>query len=201
MASTTGERQIGHKQDDIAINHRARYEWAAKLLRKNIPKFSHVLDAACGCGYGAKILAQHGFAVTAYDKADEAAKYQKQFHHPRVNFIQADVFDAVEFGQTYDAVVSIETIEHIADAVNWISRLWLSTPLMVGTVPNELIVPFNPKKHPFHHRHYTRRQVEELFRGWELSDWATQFGKYQEYEMRPGDDGMTLGFLAKRLSA
>jgi SAM-dependent methyltransferase len=198
MASTTGERQIGRKQEDIAINHRARYEWAAKLLCRHLPMKSHVLDAACGCGYGSEILAQHGFLVTAYDKSDEAAKWQKQFDHPHVNFIQDDVFGAVEFGQTYDAVVSIEIIEHLTDAPAWISKLLIAAPLLVGTVPNELIVPFNPKKHPFHHRHYTRDQVLELFKEWKLSDWATQFGKYQEYEMRPGDDGMTLGFLARR---
>jgi|TARA_Y100000310_G_C20704101_1_gene833187 cyclopropane fatty-acyl-phospholipid synthase-like methyltransferase len=198
MPSTTGERQIGTKQKEIAVNHRARYEWAGKLLRLHVPKGGHVLDAACGCAYGSQILAGYGYKVTAYDRSDEAAEWCKFFNHPFVTFIQADVMEAVNHKQHYDAAVSIETIEHIESDADWVRGLYMATPLLVGTVPNQAVVEFNQQKHPFHFRHYTKTEVEHLFRAWELSEWSTQYGKYENYEMRPGHDGMTLGFLAKR---
>lgn len=198
MPSTTGERQIGHKQDDIAINHRARYHWAATLLRRELKPGARVLDAACGCAYGSQILAEYGFNVSAWDISDEAAEWSRMFGHPRVTFSQGDVMEAVSAGRVYDAAVSIETIEHIEDDKAWINGLYLATPLLIGTVPNQDVVAFDKKKHPFHFRHYHKAEVVELFRHWELFDWSTQYAKYENYEMRPGDDGMTLGFLARR---
>lgn len=198
MPSTTGERQIGTKQKEIAPNHRARYEWAAGLLQQNLPHGSRILDAACGCAYGSQILAEHGFKVTAYDRSAEALEWSKHFSHPFVQFHQGDVSDAVRGGQQYDGVVSIETIEHIEDDVGWINGLYMASPLLVGTVPNQDVVNFDKKLHPFHFRHYTKPEVIELFKSWELSDWSTQYAKWENFEMRPGDDGMTLGFLAKR---
>ena len=198
MPSTTGERQIGSKQKEIAPNHRARYHWAAELLKRELPKGSHILDAACGVAYGSQILAEAGFKVTAYDRSAEAVEWKKYFEHPFVEFHQGDVSDAIRGGQQYDGVVSIETIEHIEDDHGWINGLYMASPLLVGTVPNQEVVAFNPKKHPFHFRHYTKEEVVELLWDWKLSDWSTQYAKWENFEMRPGDDGMTLGFLAKR---
>lgn len=199
MASTTGERQIGKKQKDIAVNHRARYEWAGRLLTEHLPKGSHILDAACGCGYGSQILARDfGFKVTAYDRSNEAAEWSKHFGHHMVDFHQGDVMEAVGGGKSYAAVVSIETIEHIEDDAAWIKGILISAPILIGTVPNQDVVNFDPVKHPFHFRHYTKAEVYALLRVWKVNNWSTQYAKYENYEMRPGDDGMTLGFLARR---
>jgi O-antigen biosynthesis protein len=198
MPSTTGERQIGTKQKEIAINHRARYEWAGNVLRERLPKGAHVLDAACGCAYGSQMLAEMGFKVTCYDRSAEALEWSRFFTSPNVRFVQADVMDALKDNQKYDAAVSIETIEHIKNDQAWIDGLFKAVPYLVGTVPNQNVVAFDIEKHPFHYRHYTKPEVIELFKDWELSEWSTQYAKYENYWMRPGDDGMTLGFLAKR---
>jgi len=196
MGATTGERQIGITLDDIAKNHVARYEWAARLLQRELPKGSRILDAACGCAYGSLILAKAGFKVFSYDRSDEAAEYSKNYKHPFVKFHQGDIFEALT--SSYDAAVSIETIEHIDRDRDWVNGLYKSTPLVVGTVPNQDVVAFDPKSHQFHERHYTKAEISDLFGQWALSDWSTQYGKWENFEMRPGEDGMTLGFLAKR---
>ncbi len=195
MPSTTGERQIGNTLEEIAPNHIARYEWARDILVRELPKGSRILDAACGCAYGSLLLAQAGFKVTAVDCSSEAAEWSQQFKHPNVTFFQGDVMDALAF---YDGAVSIETIEHIEDDKAWINGLLRAAPVLVGTVPNQDVVAFDKSKHPFHFRHYTKLDVERLMVGWDLSDWSTQYAKYERYEMTPGSDGMTLGFLAKR---
>ena len=198
MPSTTGERQIGTKQAEIAPNHRARYEWAARMLKTVLPDGGHILDAACGCAYGSQILAEAGYKVSAWDRSDEALKWSQFFTSPNVTFHQGDVSEAIRGGQQYDGVVSIETIEHIEDDQGWINGLHMAAPFLVGTVPNQNVVAFDKKLHPFHFRHYTKLEVIELCKAWRLSDWSTQYAKWENYEMRPGDDGMTLGFLARR---
>lgn len=196
MGATTGERQIGKTLKDIASNHVARYEWAARLLQRELPKGSRVLDAACGCAYGSLILAKAGFKVTSYDRSDEAAAYSHNYGHPFVSFIQGDIFDSLS--ASYDAAVSIETIEHIPDDRKWINGLYRCTPIVIGTVPNQDVVPFNKGTHAFHERHYTKAEISDVFGQWALTDWSTQYGKWEDFEMRPGDDGMTLGFMARR---
>ena len=195
VPATTGERLIGNNLEEIAPNHRARYEWAIGLLKKKVPRGGHILDAASGVGYGSKMIAEAGYRVTAVDRADESRKYQKfVFSHENVKFVQGDLFD---IRGNYDAVVSIETIEHVPHE-KWLPLISSMSSMLIGTVPNEAVVPFSASKHAFHLRHYTKLELIEIFSdmNWGLSDWATQYAKWENYEMRPGDDGMTLGFMA-----
>ena len=197
MPATTGERLIGNKLEDIAPNHRARYDWAISILKRTVPDGATILDAASGVGYGSMMMAQAGYKVVAIDRAEEARKYQKfVFAHPRVKFFHDDIFRAL--GE-FDAAVSIETIEHIQNSRAWINHLGRLTDIIIGTVPNQDVVPFDPKKHEFHFRHFTKSEIGVLMTGWALSEWATQYAKWENFEMRPGDDGMTLGFLAEKI--
>ena len=66
----TGERLLPDQQrdDDLYYEHLARYMFAAALARGR-----RVLDAGCGAGYGAALLASSGaHSVTAIDIAPEA---------------------------------------------------------------------------------------------------------------------------------
>ena len=196
MGATTGERQIGTDLSGIAKNHVARYEWAVRLLQAHIPQGSTILDAACGCAYGSYLIAMAGYKVFAFDRSDEAKAYSEYFAHPNLVFTQGDIFKALD--REYDAAVSLETIEHIKQDGDWIDGLAKVTNTLVGTVPNQEVVPFNKDTHAFHERHYTQPELLALFKDWKLSDWATQYGKWERYEMTPGSDGMTLGFLARK---
>ena len=193
MPSTTGERLIGKTLSEIAPNHVARYEWASQELLKRIKPGASVLDAACGCGYGSRMLAEAGFIVDSFDISHEAETWQRNFLHENVKFRRDNILN---IKGKYDAVVSIETIEHIETASQWIGMVGEMTDIFVGTVPNEEVVSFSPERDRFHFRHYTKSEVIELLDGWGVESWATQYAKWENYEMRPGDDGMTLGFGA-----
>jgi protein-L-isoaspartate O-methyltransferase len=197
MPSTSGERLIGNTISDIAPNHVSRYEWAARTLKKLLPDGGKILDAACGCGYGSWILANQGFDVECFDISAEAEMFQQNFTHKNVKFRRDDIMNINDGKRTYDAVVSIETIEHVP-SVAWIEHVGRMTSLMMGTVPNQDVVPFNIEKYPWHHRHFTKSEVVDLMDGWELSDWNTQYAKFENFEMRPGDDGMTLGWIGRK---
>lgn len=200
MATTAGERQIGKRLEDIKQNHVERYRWAIRMLKKHLPEGGFVLDAASGIGYGSKMIAEAGFAVIAVDRAVEAQEYQQYFKHPGVRFIREEI-DLIkrhpECG-SFGAIVSLETIEHVLEG-SWELTMRQTTDLVIGTVPNQDVVAFNKHKHPWHYRHYTKADIVSLFQLWALDDWHTQYDKRgPRSKMRPGDDGMTLGFVASR---
>jgi cyclopropane fatty-acyl-phospholipid synthase-like methyltransferase len=196
MPATTGERQIGNTREQIAPNHTARYQFACDMLRHYLPPGKNVLDAACGVGYGSEMISELGHYVTAIDQADESALWQQFFSNERIRFIQTDIFN-VDPRMRFDAVVSLETIEHVDE--QWVSNLTKMTDLIIGTVPNQDVVPFSKETHKFHLKHYTMQEVLDLFPDdWIVGDFHTQYGKWENFKMVPGSDGMTIGFVARK---
>lgn len=193
----TGERQMKRRLEDVAPNHRARYEWAiGSLLKRGVS--GRVVDAACGIGYGSKMLAEAGFDVLAIDRSPDAEIVQQEFFaHPNVKFT-LDTLPAID--GDFAAAVTIETVEHIEDAPTWLANLRSRCKWLVASVPNESVVPFGDGKHPYHFRHYTLAEFTDLLRstGWEPEEWATQYEKYgPKSVMVPGTDGMTLGVVCR----
>lgn len=187
----TGERQMRKTLNKNKPNHLERYLWAIRELKRL--GVSTVLDAACGAGYGSYMLANAGFKVHAVDVSLEAIAWAKMYYnHPHIIHTLGDIL-TVPLAK-YDAVVSIETIEHVDES--WIDRI--ESPIIVGTVPNEDVVPFSKKSHPFHLRHYTKSEFDALMPG--RKRWFTQYDAWdlEGAKMRPGDDGMTLGAVCER---
>jgi len=204
MLPQTGERQVAETLDGIKPNHRNRYQFAIDMIKRDIEKDDPVIiDCACGVGYGTLMLADafenghaHGFDIEP--KAVEVAR--------RAYGISNNSFAAVDLGNpeqwtnavadiTADVIVSIETIEHVEHASALIHRYAETAPYLVASVPNEQIVPFNKASHPFHFRHYTRQEFEQLLNdhGYEVLAWATQYDKIPGIVYEDADDGM--GFI------
>ena len=97
------ERQQSPSLSGIHPGHLERYFFAAKQVRGT------VLDAACGCGYGSKIMWDSGAFVTGIDLEKDAIHYART-HYPGPEYILADV---TTFRGVYDCVVSFETMEHL----------------------------------------------------------------------------------------
>src|SRR5215469_7336926 len=70
--------------------HLARYEFAARHLRAG-----SLLDAACGVGYGTKLLTSTAGGITStigIDISDAAVEYARtHYPDPRARFISTDV--------------------------------------------------------------------------------------------------------------
>lgn len=98
----------GFMPDDLVAEHVARYSWAAAYVRG-----LDVLDAASGVGYGAEVLRGAGArSVTSLDASAPALRFGRDRY--RLAPVQADAA-AFPFGaESFDAVVSLETIEHVA---------------------------------------------------------------------------------------
>lgn len=203
LSRGSGERQLKKSYSEVAPNHLERYRWALRNLNKILEhKLNpYILDAAAGVGYGSKLFASNAFLVHAVDYSSEAYEYYKKYwNHPNIKFT---VDDILEFNADYyDAVISLETLEHLSNVNDWIGRVNSITKIFIGTVPNQSVVPFNKKRWPFHYRHFTKSELEIILigNGWNIVKWCTQYDKWdkEKAKMRPGDNGMTLGFVATR---
>lgn len=195
MGTIDGAQQIGTDMAGIALGSIAKYKWAGAMLRKRINYESTIVDLGCGCGFGPKILGDTVRKIYGYDNSSGAAKYAKYFAHKNVTFRQASVFEA--FHDQYAAAVMIDSLESIDSITDLIAGLKRITKIVVATVPNELVSPFDPEKNIHRLRHFTKDSIIELFDGWDVSDWHSQTGKHENCDMVPGVSGGYLGFVAE----
>lgn len=129
--------------DSIRRNfHKKRYLFAVNMLKEH-KNIRFVLDAACGLGYGARLVSDAlGVITTGADANDRAVKYARGFYggqgcgFRRVDLCRGDSFKQGEF----DAAVSFETIEHLEEPQVFLRNLsfWLkiNAPLIISTPNN-----------------------------------------------------------------
>jgi SAM-dependent methyltransferase len=110
----TGERTL---PDVPAENywyrrHLAVYEWiGARVIGRR------VLDMACGEGYGSNVLARGAESVVGVDANPEAHEHARlRYTRQNLRFERGMVESHGEPG-AYDAVVFLQTIEHVQDPV------------------------------------------------------------------------------------
>ncbi len=164
--SPASEYSLPEENDPkTAAYMRERYEWAAARIEGNA-----VADACCGPGYGMPLLrgAMPGRYVHGFDRAKENARTasMNDFGPVKVCDVAGEAFGG------FDAVVSIETIEHLPDPIGW----------MRGFAPSvkELVVscPCIPTKHVNEHHlwDFTYEEVLGIVSGmgWTVKKHAMQ---------------------------
>ena len=193
-----GERQVAPTLDGIRRDHVARYEWAAGV----IPKGSRVIEFACGVGYGTRVLADAGHTTCGYDIDREAIKYAATYYISgmQTDFRIGNGNAPGELGNA-DAAVCFKTIEHLEDPRPLLKALRLSAPVLIASVPNESVMPyeFAPGQcYAFHYRHYTKHEFNALLQecGWCVTEWHGQEGP--ESEVESNVNGRTLIAVCKR---
>lgn len=181
----SGERQVADNLEAIRADHTTRYTWAADVLGGA----KRVVDAACGVGYGAAVLADRGMDVLAVDRSPSAVLYGREhWGRPGITWFTGDVLDVPQ--DPADAVVCFETLEHLEDPAPALTRFRAIAPRLLVSVPNEAVFPF--RNYRFHHRHYTAGQLERLLGrcGWRVDEWWGQHGPHSKPE--PNVNGRTL---------
>lgn len=120
----------------IDAEHRARYIFGAQVVEGR-----SVLDASCGTGYGIEILSKAGAAtVTGVDISAEAiGEAKSRFGKFAAELVEADLRKLPFEDDSFDAVVSFETIEHMEEpqkALAELDRVLRPDGILVISSPN-----------------------------------------------------------------
>jgi SAM-dependent methyltransferase len=163
----TGERTL---PDVPAENywyrrHLAVYEWiGARVIGKR------VLDMACGEGYGSEVLSRTAATVVGVDANPEAHEHARlRYRRQNLRFERGLVETYGEAGG-YDAVVFLQTIEHVQDPVavlRYFRSLLAPGGVTYVTTPNLLtLAPPGAEKseNPWHIREYRAHEFDALCR-------------------------------------
>jgi SAM-dependent methyltransferase len=157
-----GERQIASSFENIRLDHKNRYQFACEQLRNK--KITSILDLACGIGYGSLMLAKTTNAkVTGVDIDKGAIEYaNKFFSNHNTDFICEDARKLSLEKNSFDAIISFETIEHVEFDTELLATFYeLLKPggIFICSTPNEDVMPFSKENFKFHVRHY---KVDEI---------------------------------------
>ena len=175
----TGERVIPEKMADnrdILLEHIARYKFACRFC-----KDKEVLDAACGSGYGAKILQGVANSVEGVDIDRKTIEYARE-RYPDIDFYICDLNKGFPCG-FYDVIVSFETIEHLSNPDYFLERVSESCKEFIFSIPLN-----NPSK--FHKHVYSLELAQsQIYEYFNIVEW---FGQ-------KGVELLTLGLLTLRI--
>lgn len=180
------ERQLQTELSKIRTDHVARYDLAAKTVSGN------VIDAACGCGYGSYIIAKNCANlnyVAGFDIDSEAVAFANKHWKHEKNIFAVQDLTKLEVNGKFDYVVSFETIEHIIDPIPFLTAVSKITNKLLCSVPNQDVIPFEKKRFPYHHRHYTPDQIKMLLAtcGFKVTKIQYQNNAFsKDFTVRPG---------------
>ena len=164
----TGERTL---PDVPAENywyrrHLAVYEWiGARVIGRR------VLDMACGEGYGSEVLSRSAASVVGVDANPEAHEHARlRYTRQNLTFERGLVETHGELG-AYDAVVFLQTIEHVQDPVAVLEHFrsllspggvaYISTTNLLTLAPPGAVKSDNP----WHLKEYRAAEFEQLCGG------------------------------------
>jgi hypothetical protein len=156
----TGERTLPDVPEENYWyrRHVAVYEWIAERCAG-----LRVVDLASGEGYGSDILSRSATEVIGVDANPEAFEHARaRYRRPNLSFQRGLVED---FDQKVDAVVFLQTIEHIHEPDVLLERISQIAPAAYISTPNRLtLAPPGAEKsdNPWHLREYDAGQYREL---------------------------------------
>ncbi|HET9720056.1 MAG TPA: class I SAM-dependent methyltransferase [Solirubrobacteraceae bacterium] len=166
--SLTGERTL---PDVPAENywyrrHLAVYEWIAARVGGRC-----VLDMACGEGYGSAVLAGRAARVVGVDANPEAHEHARLRYRAANLIFERDLVETYGRPGEFDAVVFLQTIEHVQDPVAVLGHFkeiiapggtaYVSTPNLLTLAP-----PGAEKSgNPWHIKEYRAEEFRELCAG------------------------------------
>ena len=162
----TGERTVpGLAEENYWFRrHEVAYRHCADICAGQI-----VLEAGCGEGYGADLLARAARRVVAVDY-DATTVAHVRTRYPAVEVIAANLAALPMPDASVDVVVNFQVIEHLWDQPQFITeclrvlrpagRLLMSTPNRITFTPGS-DTPVNP----FHTRELNAAELRELLEG------------------------------------
>jgi len=161
--SLTGERTLPDVPEENYWfrRHLVVYEWIAERV---VGK--RVVDMACGEGYGSDLLAGSAASVVGVDANREAHEHARlRYMRPNLRF-ERDLVES--FSEPCDAVVFLQTIEHVQDAGAMLDHFrsmlepdgvaYVSTPNLLTLAPEGA----EKSDNPWHIKEYRAEEFRAL---------------------------------------
>jgi SAM-dependent methyltransferase len=191
----TGERTLPDVPEENYWfrRHLVAYEWIAARVAG-----MHVIDMACGEGYGSDVLAAQARSVTGVDANPEAYEHARlRYRRGNLRFERA-LIEA--FDERAQAIVFLQTIEHLRDPADVLAHfrallepggaLYVSTPNVLTLAPPGA----ERSDNPWHVHEYRAREFEELCRG--AFAHVELHGVYHARKLRAHELALRLGWDA-----
>ena len=141
----------------IAAEHLARYWLAARLAGG-----MEVLDAGCGVGYGAELIARAGASrVLGIDLAPEAIAAASERAGEVAEFQVGDVEQPPFEEGSFDLVVCFEVLEHLEDpelTITALKSVLREGGLLIASSPNRGVYP---PGNPHHLHEFTLEELRD----------------------------------------
>jgi SAM-dependent methyltransferase len=173
----TGERLTTETSGQVEIEHLHRYFFARSLCRG-----LDVLDVASGEGYGSALLAQVAKSVVGVEIAVETVGYaQAAYRMPNLTFLQGDARRIPCADDSFDAVVSFETLEHFYEHEAFLAEvrrvLRPGGMFIISSPERDVYSPAGGTPNPYHVRELTHSEFSALLR--------SNFQQVSMYAQRP----------------
>jgi SAM-dependent methyltransferase len=127
-----------------------------------------VLDAGCGEGYGTDILAGAASSVVGVDLEVPVIRRAAE-RYPRAEFRAGDIGSLPFPDESFDAVVSLQVIEHVGDPSRFLqecARVLGRGGRLVLSTPNRLTFSKDGIRNPFHTFEFAPDELGSLLRQW-----------------------------------
>lgn len=162
----TGERTVpGVPEENYWFRrHEAAYHALAPYCADAV-----VLEAGCGEGYGADLLAGSAAHVIAVDYDDPSTRHVARAY-PRTSVVRSNLASLPLADGTLDVVANLQVLEHLWDQYGFLAechrvlrpggRLLLTTPNRLTFTPDS-DTPLNP----YHTRELAPSELDDMLRG------------------------------------
>lgn len=154
---------------EISPKDRYKEHITRYLFARDYVQTKTILDIACGSGYGANYLAQNGAKfVVGIDISEKAiAHAKKHYKASNLRFLIGDATCLALKNNSFDVVVSFETLEHIPEYKKYLKETYRvlkpNGPFIVST-PNKKFFPQSGGKpaNPYHAIELSLGEFQEL---------------------------------------
>ncbi len=178
----TGERMIPGKADEENyFEHLSRYHFARAFVEGK-----RLLDAGCGDGYGAALLAESASEVVGIDISREVIEAaSSQYKRANLKYRAMDV-ESISFEKgSFDAAVCFEVFEHVRHPeklLEGLRKILASDGVLIISTPNGALIK-SGKPNPFHVKEYTRDEFDIILVN-HFPESKFEYSRYGQFNLR-----------------
>jgi len=152
----------------LHLRHLAGYKLAREEIKRKVGRDCTILEVGCGVGYGANFISSD-FKVVGLDISKDALREARKYKH--IHWILGDGTSLPFKDESFDAVISLQVIEHIKKRevfayLNEIKRVLKRGGIFILTTPNRdlRLYPFQKPWNPFHEHEYSENELKRILK-------------------------------------